>query len=114
MFSFNSYVYYLIRGFVTSTRAFNLPTHAFNLATHAFSYLTRGFELVTRGFEIATRGLELATRAFELVTRVLYFHCTKSFYIYFYSELIYKDFINRDFVFSILYLIGNIFINILQ
>ena len=93
MFSFNSYVYYLIRGFVTSTRAFNLPTHAFNLATHAFSYLTR---------------------AFELVTRVLYFHCTKSFYIYFYSEFIYKDFINRDFVFSILYLIGNIFINILQ
>ena len=28
----------------------------------------------------------------------------KSFYIYFYGEFIYKDFINRDFVFSILQL----------
>ena len=41
IFSFNSYVYYLTRGFIASTRAFNL-------ATRAFSLLTRGFELVTR------------------------------------------------------------------
>ena len=67
IFSFNSYVYYLTRGFIASTRAFNLPTRAFSL-------LTRGFELVTRGFELVTRGFELATRGFELVTRVLLFH----------------------------------------
>ena len=48
IFSFNSYVYYLTRGFIASTRAFNLPTRAFSL-------LTRGFELVTRGFELVTR-----------------------------------------------------------
>ena len=48
IFSFNSYVYYLRRGFIASTRAFNLPTRAFNDATRAFSLLTRGFELVTR------------------------------------------------------------------
>ena len=52
IFSFNSYVYYLTRGFIASTRAFNLPTRAFSL-------LTRGFELVTRGFELVTRELEL-------------------------------------------------------
>ena len=46
-FSFNSYVYYLTRGFIASTRAFNLTTRAFSL-------LTRGFELVTRGFELVT------------------------------------------------------------
>ena len=57
MFYFNSYVYYLIRGFIGSTRAlnllnraFSLPTCAFNLATQAFSVLTRGFKLVTPGF----------------------------------------------------------------
>ena len=52
IFSFNSYVYYLTRGFIASTRAFNLPTRAFSL-------LTRGFELVTRGFELVTRELEV-------------------------------------------------------
>ena len=67
IFSFNSYVCYLTRGFIASTRAFNLPTRAFSL-------LTRGFELVTREFELVTRGFELATRGFELVTRVLFFH----------------------------------------
>ena len=61
IFSFNSYVCYLTRGFIASTRAFNLPTPAFNLAAGAFSLLTRGFELVTRGFELATRGFELVT-----------------------------------------------------
>ena len=69
IFSFNSYVYYLTRGFIASTRAFNLLTRAFNLATRAFSLLTREFELVTRGFELVTRGFELVTRGFELVTR---------------------------------------------
>ena len=63
VFSFNSYVYYLTRGFIAPTRAFNLPTRAFNLATRAFSLLTRAFELVTRRF--------------ELVTRVLLFHIIK-------------------------------------
>ena len=81
IFSFNSYVYYLTRGFIASTRAFNLPTRAFNLATRAFSLLTRAFELVTcefelvtRDFELVTREFELVTRGFELVTRVLLFH----------------------------------------
>ena len=83
IFSFNSYVYYLTRGFIASTRAFNLPTRAFNLptrafrlpnrafnlATRAFSVLTREFELVTRRFELVTREFELVTRGFELVTR---------------------------------------------
>ena len=55
IFSFNSYVYYLTRGFIAPTRAFNLLTRAFNLPTRAFSLLTRGLELVTRGFELITR-----------------------------------------------------------
>ena len=46
--SFNSYVYYLTRGFSVSTHVFNLLTRAFNLSARAFSLLTRGFELVTR------------------------------------------------------------------
>ena len=88
IFSSNSYVCYLTRGFIASsrafnllTRAFNLPTRVFNLATRAFSLPTRGFELVThefelltRGFELITRGFELATRGFKLVTCVLLFH----------------------------------------
>ena len=62
IFSFNSCVYYLTRGFIASTcafnlltRAFNLPTHAFNLATRAYGPLTCGFELVTHGFQLVTR-----------------------------------------------------------
>ena len=31
-FSFNSYVYYLTRGFIASTHAFDLLTRAFNLS----------------------------------------------------------------------------------
>ena len=50
IFSFNSYVYYVTRGFIASTRAFNL-------AAPVFSLLTRGFELATRGFELVTRTL---------------------------------------------------------
>ena len=67
IFSFNSYVYYLTRGFIGSTRAFNLPTRAFNLVTRAFSVVIRGFELVTRGFKLVTCKFELATRGFKLV-----------------------------------------------
>ena len=54
IFSFNSYVYYLSRGFIVSTRAFNLPTRTFNHVTRAFSLLTCGFEFVTREFELVT------------------------------------------------------------
>ena len=67
IFSFNSHVYYLTRGFIASARAFNLLTCAFNLSTRAFSLPIRAFNLATRGFELVTRG-------FELVTRVLLFH----------------------------------------
>ena len=56
LFSFNSYVYYLTHGYVTSACAFNLLT--FNLATRDFSLLTRGSELVNRGLELATRNLD--------------------------------------------------------
>ena len=79
-FSFNSYVYYLTRGFFPSTRAFNpltrafsLPTCPFNLAAPPFSHLTHRFELVTRGFGLVPSGFELEIRKFELVTRVLLF-----------------------------------------
>ena len=54
IFSFNSYIYYLTRGFIASTRACSL-------LTRAFSVLTRGFELVTRGFELVTCGYEVIT-----------------------------------------------------
>ena len=74
IFSFNSSVYYLTRGFIASTCAFNLLTRAFNLPTCAFSHLTCGFELVTRGVELVNCGFGLKTRGFELVTRVLLFH----------------------------------------
>ena len=88
IFYFNSYIYYLARGFIDSTRAFNLltrafslPTHAYNLATRAFSFLTRRFKRATRGFILVTRRFELliqefklVTWGFELVTRFLLFH----------------------------------------
>ena len=74
IFSFNSYVYYLTRGFIASTRAFNLLTRAFNLPTRAFNLATRAFSVLTREFELVTREFELVTRGFELVTRVLLFH----------------------------------------
>ena len=50
IFSFHSYVYYLTRGLIASTRAFNLQTHAFNLPTRAFNLGTRVFSLLTRGW----------------------------------------------------------------
>ena len=40
IFSFNSSVCYLTRGFITSICAFNLLTRAFNLPTCAFSLAT--------------------------------------------------------------------------
>ena len=48
VFSFNSYVYYLTRGFIAPTRAFNLLTRAFNLPTSAFNLATCAFSLLTR------------------------------------------------------------------
>ena len=57
IFSFNSYVCYLTRGFIASTRAFNLLTRAFNLPTRAFNLATCAFSLLTRGFELVTRVL---------------------------------------------------------
>ena len=38
IFSFNSYVNYLTRGFIALTHPFNLPTRAFNLATCALVF----------------------------------------------------------------------------
>ena len=65
--SLNSYVYYLSRTFIASTRAFNLLTSAFGLPTRVFNLATRAFSVLIRGFELVTRG-------FEFVTRVLLFH----------------------------------------
>ena len=48
IFSFNSHVCYLTRGFIASNRAFNLPTRALNLPTRAFNLATRAFSLLTR------------------------------------------------------------------
>ena len=80
-FSFNSYVYYLTRGFIASacafnllTRAFNLPTRAFSLPTRAFNLSTRAFSVLTPEFELVTLRFELVSRGFELVTRILLFH----------------------------------------
>ena len=55
--SFNSYVCYLTRGFIASSRAFNLPSRAFSVPNRAFNIATRAFSLVTRGFELVTRVL---------------------------------------------------------
>ena len=73
IFSFNSYVYYLSRGFIVSAHDFNLLTRAFCLLTRGFELVTRGFELVTQKLELVTRRFELVIRGLELVTRVLLF-----------------------------------------
>ena len=62
LFSFNSYVYHLTRGFIASNRAFNLPARAFSLPTRPFNLATRTFSVLTREFELVTRGSELVTR----------------------------------------------------
>ena len=59
IFSFNSYVYYLSRGFIASTLGFNLPTRAFSLPARAFNLATRDFNDLTRGFELVTPNLPL-------------------------------------------------------
>ena len=64
IFSFNTYIYYLTRGFIASNRAFNL-------ATRAFSVLTCVFELVTRGFELVTRVLLFHLCDMSLVLKLL-------------------------------------------
>ena len=69
IFSLNSYVYYLTRGFVGSARAFNLLTCVFSLLTRAFNRATSAFSPPTRGFEPLTRVFELVTGISELVTR---------------------------------------------
>ena len=69
IFCFNSYIYYLTRGFIASTRAFNLQTRVFNLPTRPFSLATHAFNLATRAFNLLTSRFELVTRRFELVTR---------------------------------------------
>ena len=51
IFSFNSYVYYLARGFIALARAFNLLTHTFTLPTRASNPATRAFSVLTREFE---------------------------------------------------------------
>ena len=74
IFSFNSYVYYLIRGFIASTRAANLLIHAFNFTTCAFNLATRTSSLLTRGFELVTHECELVRRRYKNVTAALVFH----------------------------------------
>ena len=65
---FNLYVYYLSRGLIASTRAFNFLTRAFNLPTRTFNLTSHAFSLLIRGLELVTRGFELITREFEHVT----------------------------------------------
>ena len=74
IFSFDSYVYYLTRDFIASSRAFNLLIRAFNPPTRVFSPPIRVFNLVIFAFSLLTRGFELVTRRFELLTSVLLSH----------------------------------------
>ena len=62
--SFISYICYLSRGLIASTRAFNLLTRAFNLPTRAFDFATRAFSLLTRGFELVTLVLLFHAKSF--------------------------------------------------
>ena len=55
IFSFNSYIYYLTRGFIASTGAYNLLIEAFNFLTRDFILPTRAFSVLTREFALATR-----------------------------------------------------------
>ena len=55
IFSLNSYVYYLTRGFIASTRAFNPLIRAFNLPALAFNLLTHAFNLATYTFSLRSR-----------------------------------------------------------
>ena len=82
--SFDSYVYYLTRGFIASARAFNILTCTLNLPTRAFNLATSDFNLATRAFSLATRDFRLLSRGFELVTRVSPFHFFYSYVAFFY------------------------------
>ena len=64
IFSFNSYVYYLTRGFIASTRVFKLLTCAFNLLTRAFNLTTRAINLPSRAFNLANHAFGLLTHEF--------------------------------------------------
>ena len=68
IFSFNSYVHYITRGFTALARAFKLLTRAFNLSTRAFRALTFRFKLLRCGFELLTRVL-----LFDLYIAFAYF-----------------------------------------
>ena len=61
IFLLTPYVYYLTRGFIASTCAFNLLTRAFNLPTRAFNLAIRVFNLATRSFSLLTHEFELVT-----------------------------------------------------
>ena len=50
IFSFNLYVYYLTRSFITSIRAFDLLTPTFNLPARAFNLATQTFSVLTSRF----------------------------------------------------------------
>ena len=67
IFLFNSYVYYLTRGFIASTRAFILLTRTFNLPTRVLCLATRAFSLLTREFELVIRVLLFIVRK-EILT----------------------------------------------
>ena len=54
IFSFNSHVYHLTRGFIASAPTFNLPTRTFNSPTRAFDLATPTFSLLTPKFELLT------------------------------------------------------------
>ena len=58
IFSFNSYVYYLTRGFITSTRAFYHLTRAFNLPNRAFRLPSRAINLETLALSVLTHEFE--------------------------------------------------------
>ena len=69
-FSSNLYVYYVARGFIASSDAFNLLNGAFNLPNRrAFNVASRVFSPLTCGFELLNRGFKLLNRRFQLVTR---------------------------------------------
>ena len=83
IFSFNSYVYDLTRGFIASTRVFNLPTRAFSLPTRAFNLAARSFSVLTREFELVTRGFQLITRNSCLLFHV-YLYININIFSYFF------------------------------
>ena len=68
IFTFDSNVYYLTRGFIGLTRVFDFPTCYFNSSTRAFSFITRAFEFVTCRFELVTHIFEFVIRSLELLT----------------------------------------------